>query len=83
MAATAAAAARDATRLEALVCFFLYSVHITLIYFQIYLMRRNGDGSNSRGSRRVNRSGSAAAATSARLEPLDTFFFLIIYLLLY
>ena len=34
MAATAAAAARDATRLEALVCFYIFCSHYTDLFFR-------------------------------------------------
>jgi hypothetical protein len=65
-AAAMAAGARDATRLEPLVCFLIFCLFYYTNFFKVHVMRRNGDGSNSRGSRR----------DTTRLEPLVCYLFI-------
>ena len=61
MMAAAAAAARDATRLEMLVCFFLFCFYYTNVFLDLLnaLKWRWADGSNSSSSSRRNTSRAA------------------------
>jgi hypothetical protein len=80
MAATAAAQgvpqARDATRLEPLVCFFnFFSYYTNLFLGPLNASKKNGnsDDSNSMGSRRI----------ASRLEPLVRYYYYYLFFILY